>query len=140
MLKIKTKGLFIILTLFFLFLFALPAFGGEPDYTSESTVSEGGIVTCSGFDCTLDDLFALPGRVIDFVLFNIIPPLAIFGFIWAGIIMMTSQGDPAKFKQGKTAIIAIAVGLIIIYLSWALVKLFIETLGGKSWVTEFFSE
>ena len=124
---LKTKSLSVFLTLSFLFLFALPAFGG--------------IVECGNSPddpCTIDDLIGLPTKVIKFFLDYIIPMFATFGFIWAGVIMMTSQGDPSKFNQGKTAMLAIVIGVVIIYLSWTLVTWFIEALGGESWIMEFF--
>jgi len=36
--------------------------------------------------------------------------------------------------------IAIAVGLIIVYLAWAIVELFIEIIGGENWTMEFFKK
>lgn len=80
------------------------------------------------------------GRVINFVMTNIVPPLAILGVVWAAIIMMTSGGDPAKFNQGKNAMMAIAIGLIIIYLSWWIVKSFVQFLGGQDWTLQFFGQ
>jgi len=123
--KIKTRIFFA--SLFLLFLFVFPVLGE-------------GLVPCDGFDCTFDQLLGLPGTIIDFVLFQLIPPLAVLGFVYAGFIMMTSDGNSGKFNQGRNAMLAIAVGLIIVYLSWSLVKLFIEILGGQSWVLQFFKE
>ena len=131
MLRTKTKRLIFASLLFFLFLSFAPAFAA--------------LVTCGNEGqpaCTFDDLIgpdSLLTKVIDFVLYDIVPPLAIFGVVWAAIIMMTSGGDPGKFKQGKNAMLAIAVGLIIIYLSWFIVKSFIQFLGGKEdWTLKFF--
>ena len=80
------------------------------------------------------------GSIFDLIAFQIVPALAVIGFVVAGIIMITSGGDPAKFNQGKSAMIAIAVGLIIVYLAWAIVELFIEIIGGENWTMEFFKK
>ena len=125
MLKLKSKKLLFALSLFFLFLIVSPVLGD-------------GLVPCSGFDCTFDDLRGMIGGVVNFVLFQIVPVLAIIGFLVSGIIMITSGGDPGKFNQGKTAMIAIAVGLMIAYLAWAIVKLFIDVIGGAEWTKLFF--
>ena len=122
---LKTKKIFLLFTLLFL---------------AVSPVLGDGLVPCDGWDCTSDDLTGMVGSIFDLVAFQIVPALAIIGFVIAGIIMITSGGDPAKFNRGKSAMIAIAVGLIIVYLAWAIVELFIETIGGEDWTMEFFKK
>jgi hypothetical protein len=131
----KTKKLLLALTLFFLFVNFTPALAANCLDCSGSLVCCGGTGQTA---CTVDELFCTLGRVIDYVLDYIVPALAIFGVVWAAIIMMTSNGDPAKFAQGKQAIITIGIGLVIIYLSWAIVKSFIQFLGGQAWTLKFF--
>ena len=122
---LKTKKIFLLFTLLFL---------------AVSPVLGDGLVPCDGWDCTSDDLTGMVGSIFDLIAFQIVPALAVIGFVIAGIIMITSGGDPAKFNRGKSAMIAIVVGLIIVYLAWAIVKLFIETIGGEDWTMEFFKE
>lgn len=126
MLNLKTNTL--ILTLVFLFLVATPIFAE-------------GLVTCGNEGqnpCTFNDLFALVGSVIDFILYKIVPALAVVGVIWAAITLMTSAGDPGKFDTAKRSITYIGVGLAVIYLSWFLVKSFITFIGGADWTTQLF--
>ena len=104
-----------------------------PTTTTSGTASGTGLVKCGnegGTPCTFNDLFTMVGTVIDFILYTIVPALAAFGFVMAAIIMMTSNGDPGKFKQGKDAMFAIAIGLIIIYLAWFIVDSFVKFLMG----------
>ena len=122
---LKTKKIFLLFTLLFL---------------AVSPVLGDGLVPCDGWDCTSDDLIGMIGSIFDLIAFQIVPALAVIGFVVAGIIMITSGGDPAKFNQGKSAMIAIAVGLIIVYLAWAIVELFIEIIGGENWTMEFFKK
>ncbi len=124
----KTKKIFISFTL--LFLIVSPVLGAE----------EGGLVPCDGFDCTSDDLTGMVGDVFNFIAFQLVPFLAIVGFLVAGIIMITSRGNPEKFNQGKSAMVSIAIGLVIIYLAWTIVKVFIDVLGGAEWTKTFFIE
>ena len=129
MINLKTKT--ILLTFIFLFLVALPAFG------------EGGLVTCGNEGqpaCTFNDFFALINTVFNFVLYQLVPAIAVIGIVWAAITMMTSAGEPGKFDTGKRAITYIAVGLVVIYLSWFLVKSFIAFMGGASWTTNLFQK
>ena len=120
---LKTKKIFLLFTLLFL---------------AVSPVSGDGLVPCDGWDCTSDDLTGMVGSIFDLIAFQIVPALAVIGFVIAGIIMITSGGDPAKFNRGKSAMIAIVVGLIIVYLAWAIVKLFIDIIGGAEWTKMFF--
>jgi len=109
--------------------------------TTGGSTSGTGLVQCGNEGqaaCTFNDLFTTAGRVIDFVLNIIVPALAVFGIVMAAIIMITSGGDPGKFTQGKNAMIAIAIGLLIIYLSWFIVKSFIQFLGGGATTLQFF--
>lgn len=119
----KTKKTFLLFILLFL---------------AVSPVLGDGLVPCDGFDCTSDNLTGMVGDVFNFIAIQIVPTLAIIGFVVAGIIMITSGGDPGKFNQGKSAMIAIAVGLMIVYLAWAIVKLFIDVIGGAEWTKMFF--
>lgn len=119
----KTKKIFLLFTLLFL---------------TVSPVLGDGLVPCDGFDCTSDNLTGMVGSVFNFIAFQIVPALAVVGFVIAGIIMITSGGDPGKFNQGKSAMISIAVGLMIVYLAWAIVKLFIDVIGGAEWTKMFF--
>lgn len=126
----RTKKILLALILFFLFIGFIPALAAEP------------LVQCGNEGqppCTFNDIFVTLGRVVNFVLSDIVPPLAVFGVVWAAIIMMTARGDPAKFNQGKNALFAIAIGLIIIYLSWWIVKSFVQFLGGQEWTLQFFN-
>ena len=109
--------------------------------TTSGTSTGTGLVQCGNEGqaaCTFNDLFTTLGNVVNFVISNIVPPLAILGVVWAAVIMMTSGGDPAKFNQGKSALMAIAIGLVIIYLSWWIVKSFVQFLGGQDWTLQFF--
>ena len=122
---LKTKKIFLLFTLLFL---------------AVSPVLGDGLVPCDGWDCTSDDLTGMVGSIFDLIAFQIVPALAVIGFVVAGIIMITSGGDPAKFNRGKSAMLAIAVGLMIVYLAWEIVELFIEIIGGEDWTMEFFKE
>ena len=119
----KTKKIFLLFILLFL---------------TVSPVLGDGLVPCDGFDCESSHLTGMIGSVFNFIAFQIVPALAVIGFVVAGIIMITSGGDPGKFNQGKSAMISIAVGLMIVYLAWAIVKLFIDVIGGAEWTKMFF--
>lgn len=51
-------------------------------------------------------------------------------FVWGGIQMVISQGDPGKITKGKNTLIWAVIGLVIIFTAYALVTAIINTLSG----------
>lgn len=120
MFKTKTKRLFFASILLFLFLSFTPVFAA--------------LVTCGNTaadPCTFDDFRVMINDVIHFVLFDIVPPIAVVTIVIAAINLMTSSGDPGKLEQAKKTLIWIILGLAVVYGSWAIVKGFITALGGS---------
>lgn len=121
MFKTKLKRLFFASILFFLFLSFVPAFAAEP------------LVKCGNDGqnpCTFSDLMAMINDVISYVMFQIVPPIAVITIVIAAINLMTSSGDPSKLEQAKKTLIWIVLGLVVVYGAWAIVTGFITALGG----------
>ena len=135
MFKTKLKRLLFASILFFLFLSFTPVLAADcPKYNGT-----GGIVYCANdAACTFDDLFCTITRVIDFVMFYIVPPIAVVTIVIAAINLMTSSGDPSKLDQAKKTLIWIVLGLVVVYGAWAIVTGFITALGGGGDVFKFF--
>ncbi len=86
-----------------------------------------GTATCP---CELCDFFVMAQKIVNFVLFTIVPPVAILLTVIAGVFFILGSGyDPSLIVKGKTALGSIAVGLLIIYGSWLMVNLFFTTIG-----------
>ncbi|MDD5639911.1 MAG: pilin [Candidatus Pacebacteria bacterium] len=119
---------------FCLFFLVLPIF-------IHADTSSSGLVPCGneGEDaCTLNDLlYTLIPNVIQYILYTIVPILAVLWFVFAGFKMMTSSGDPAKFKEGKNMLIYGAVGIILVFSAYIIVETFLKLIGADSWVYEF---
>jgi len=127
MFKTKTKRLVLVSIFFFLFISFVPVHAA--------------LVTCgntAGDPCTFDDLFATVNEVINFVLFSIVPPIAVITLVIAAINLMTSSGNAAKLTAAKQTIIWIILGLVVVYGAWAIVKGFITALGGGGDTLKFF--
>lgn len=62
----------------------------------------------------------LIGKIIDAVL-GVVGSLALVMFVYGGITWMTSSGSPEKVKKGRDILIWSAIGLVIIFSSYALV-------------------
>jgi len=104
-----------------------------------------GLVPCGGEGqepCTFSDFFVLINNVVSFILFDLIPPLAVLYFAWGGITMMTAGGDPGKVEQGKKILTYGIIGVLLIYSAWIIVYEFVTflTKGQMEWPLYFFQK
>ncbi len=123
--NINSKKIVLFLSLFFLF----------------SMASAQGIVHCGneGQDpCTFDDFFVLVNSVIRFIVYVLVPPLAVMWFAFGGITMMTAGGDPSKIETGKRMITYGVVGVLVVYGAWIVVYEFVYFLTNGNWTLQFF--
>jgi len=136
----KKYKYFSLLGLLFLVFIAFPII------TSAATCPTCDSIVCCGNEgedpCSLADLFCLVQRIINFILWQLVPPLIVIWFAYAGFLMLTSGGDPGKTKQAKDMITAAAIGIILVYSAWMLVYWFISFIGGptqSNWLLQFFT-
>jgi len=74
---------------------------------------------------------AIIGKIINAVL-GIVGSLALLMFVYGGLLWMTAGGRDEKITQGKNIIIWSTLGLVVIFASYAIVKLIIDSLVGGS--------
>jgi type IV secretory pathway VirB2 component (pilin) len=48
--------------------------------------------------------------------------IAVLYVLWAGFQILTAGGDEEKVKKGRTTIIQVVIGIVIMWLAYALVK------------------
>jgi energy-converting hydrogenase Eha subunit E len=70
----------------------------------------------------------LIGEVIN-TIFGIVGSLALLMFIYGGLTWMTSSGSSEAIKKGKNVIVWAAIGMAVIFLSYALVRFIIVGVG-----------
>ena len=68
------------------------------------------------------------GNVIDKVL-GVVGALALIMFIYGGITWMTAMGNEQQITKGKNVLMWAALGLIVIFSSYALVKFVLQAIG-----------
>jgi len=83
--------------------------------------------------CTLCYLFVLFKNIIDFLLFTIVPPLAILMIAIAGAMFLFAAGNPSTLNQAKSILTSTGIALIIIYGAWLLLGLIFSIIGVASW-------
>ena len=96
-----------------------------------------GLVPCGGEGedaCELCHFFVMAENIIDTVLIDIIPPIAILFVIIGGAYFILGSGyDPSLISKAKAMFWSVTIGLLIIYGSWLLINLFFATIGVASW-------
>ncbi len=74
-----------------------------------------------------DSFFTLLANIINFVLL-LAGIIAFFYVLYGGFLYLTSGGDQAGAQKGRTMIANALIGIVIIFLSYALVNFFVNRL------------
>ncbi len=69
----------------------------------------------------------LIGRIITAVM-GIVGSIALLMFVYGGLIWMTSSGNQEKVKKGRDIVLWSAIGLIVIFMSYALTRFVLSTI------------
>lgn len=56
-------------------------------------------------------------------LIQIAVPVAVVMFVWAGVLLLMSRGDPGKVSQAKKVLLYTTIGLVVIFAASGLVDL-----------------
>ena len=96
----------------------------------------GGLVPCGGPNeppCEFCHLFVMFDRIIDFVLFTLVPPIAVLMLVIGGAMFFFAGADPALLSKARAVLSATVIGLLIIYGSWLLINAFFIAIGVSAW-------
>jgi len=90
-----------------------------------------GSTPCNG--CSLNSpigsttVEALVGKLINTAM-GVVGSLALLMFVYGGFTWMLSAGSSEKIKKGKDIVIWSALGMVLIFMSYALVRFVLETI------------
>ncbi len=98
-----------------------------------SSVSAALVPACGdpGNPCKLCHLFVLLKNIIDFLV-TLSFPLAGLVIAFGGILYLTAGGNPGQIEQGKKAITAAVMGIVIVLVAWLVVDTFLVVIAGGS--------
>lgn len=68
------------------------------------------------------------------IILPVVSAIAVGAVLYAGVLYMTSQGDPEKLTKAKKALLYSIIGILLVAFSWAIVI----TLSG-GYLNQFFS-
>lgn len=98
------------------------------------------LVPCGSIDesapCTFCHFFQLIQNVYNFLVFYIVPPLAIAFVAVGGFIWFTSGGSQGRAQMAMKILQAVLIGLIVAYTSWLIVN-FIITLLARTDIEQY---
>jgi hypothetical protein len=96
------------------------------------TENGSGASTCSGDSCpnlknplNINTPQQFIGRVIS-VIFGLVGSIALLMFVYGGLLWMTSQGNDKQITKGKETLTWAAIGIVVIFSSYALVNYIIN--------------
>lgn len=94
------------------------------------TAQAGGLVPCSGPDCTTASVVALVAKLMDYLI-KMLGAIAAIALVYAGFKMVTSQGNENAWKSAKEVFGNVIIGIVIILSAWLVVDLILKGLTGK---------
>lgn len=83
------------------------------------------------YDCGFNELLATIDRIIKFMLYVVVLPLAAIMFAWSGIklIIAKSQGKQAALSEAKSLFGQVLLGIVFAMGAWVIVKFILVILG-----------
>jgi len=99
-----------------------------------------GLVPCGteGCPCTLCHFFELIENILDFILFKLVPPVAVLMLVIGGVMFFLAAGDPANLSRAKSVITTTVIGLIIVYGAFLVIGMFLASIGLSDWTENIY--
>lgn len=118
----RKKLMLLILPAFFILFIALPALAVTGNVvTNTPAPTAAASVHLNNPLGSVDTPQKLIGKIISAVL-GVVGSLALLMFIYGGLIWMTAAGNEKKVSQGTDILMWAAIGLVIIFISYAAVR------------------
>jgi hypothetical protein len=98
--------------------------------------SAAGLVPCGGEGedpCTLCHFFLMFKNIVDFVLFTLVPVVAVLMLVIGGFMFFFAGGSPEALSRAKSIITSTVIGLLVIYAAWLIVNTFFVIIGVADW-------
>lgn len=89
------------------------------------------LVTCGNGSnyCNLCDLFQLVNNILKFVMFELVPTLAVIMILVGGVMFLFAGASPSTLQKAKNIIIAVVIGIVIIFMAWIIVNTVLTKIG-----------
>ena len=115
-------------------IFVMPALSLAQGQNPPSSTTSG-LVTCTN-NCGFNDLMAMVNKVIHFILYDMVIPIAAIMFAYAGFLLITAGGEAAHARTKAKEIFTNALlGLIYAVAAFLIIRTILSILGySGSWI------
>jgi len=103
------------------------AFGPQPQTTNTPAATQSSQVVGLPNPIACNDATCLIGQVVRYIL-GTIAVIATLMFVWGGVMMLTSGGNADQVKRAKETLTWATIGVIVILLSWVIIKAVLQAL------------
>lgn len=86
--------------------------------------------------CTTCDIFVLASNIINFVIFTLVPAIAVLLYLWAGFMILMGGANPGWIATGTGIFKTTTWGLVIVFTSWMITNTVLKSLAGDSIFTK----
>ncbi len=83
----------------------------------------------AGCPCSFCDLYNLADNVIGFLLYSVSVPIAAGAFLYGGVLMLTSGGNPGQITKGRGVMTSAVIGMALAFFAWAIFNTILSTIG-----------
>lgn len=80
--------------------------------------------------CGFSEVYALIKTIIDFLLLDILSPVAIIAILFAGFKYVSAQGNPGEIKKAHDIFYYVVIGMVVAFAAWLIVNTILTTLTG----------
>lgn len=123
----ERKGRLLIFWVCFLLIFPVFFAFAQTEQTEDGVESTGSVSLENPIEAETPQEFI--GNILNAVL-GVVGSLALLMFVYGGLVWMTAAGNADKVQKGKSILTWAALGLVIIFTSYALVNFVIAELVG----------
>ncbi len=102
----------------------------NPSYAEDIPTPTGGLVptSCQAGSCGLSDLNELFQKVMNFLLVDVMTPLAALAIAFAGFQYFTAVGNPSKLARVHEMFIDILWGIFLAIAAWLIIETIFSTI------------
>ena len=101
----------------------------KPTDEAQCGVTEGTPTNIKYVHCQFCHFFVMLEGIVDFILFQLIPPIAVLMIVIGALMFIFGGSSPTTVMRGRSIMTSVAIGLVIIFAAWLLINTLLLVLG-----------
>ena len=86
--------------------------------------------------CTICDTLKLFSRIINYILFTLVPAIGVLLYLYAGFLILLGGANPKLVATGRSVFSTTTWGLVIIFVAWMVTNSVLKSIAGDSVFTK----